>query len=162
MKNPKLTRTMSESEILDAIASWGRGTFHVLAYLKTEKQKGLADFEIRVQYKIHYADYENKKAVLAYRENTGEKPDNPAVKNEEATDIFGVYLNVKSNALKLRVPLNGCEALSVEYSIGGKPVTKEEYYSEYVNRGYTIPKKYESKTGVEFRAFHLSKILWVR
>lgn len=158
----KINRAMSESEILDAVSSWGRGTFHTLAYLKTEKQKGLSDFETRMVYKIHYADYENKKAVLAYREATGIQPNNSAVKNEEATDIFGVYLNVKSNALKLRVPLNGCEVLSVEYSIGGKPVTKEEYYSEYVNRGYTIPKKYESKTGVEFRAFHLSKILWVR
>lgn len=158
----KINRAMSESEILDAVSSWGRGTFHTLAYLKKEKQKGLSDFETRMVYKIHYADYENKKAVLAYREATGIQPNNPAVKNEEATDIFGVYLNVKSNALKLRVPLNGCEVLSVEYRISGKPVTKEEYYSEYVNRGYTIPKKYESKTGVEFRAFHLSKILWVR
>ena len=162
MKNPTLTRTMSEAEILDAIASWGRGTFHTLSYQKFERQKGLSDFEVRVQYKIHYVDYENKKAVLAYRESTGVQPNNPAVKNEEATDIFGVYLNVKSNALKLRVPLNGCAVLDTEYSIAGKPVTKEEYYAEYVNRGYTIPKKCESKTGVEFRAFHLSQILEVK
>ena len=162
MKNPKLTRTMSEAEILDAIASWGRGTFHVLTYQKFERQKGLSDFEVRVQYKIHYADYERKAAVIAYREATGAKPNNPATKNEEATDIFGVYLNVKRNALKLRVPLNGCKVLAIEYLIGGKLVTKKKYYAEYVNRGYVIPEKEESKTGVEFRAFHLSQILEVK
>lgn len=162
MKNPKLTRTMSESEILDAIASWGRGTFHTVTYQKFERQKGLSDFEVRVQYKIHYADYENKKAVIAYREATGAKPNNPAVKNEEATDIFGVYLNVKRNALKLRVPLNGCKLLAIEYLIGGKLVDEKKYHAEYVNRGYVIPKKEESKTGVEFRAFHLSQILEVK
>ena len=153
---------MGVNEMLDVLSKAARGTIHTLVYEKREKQKGLADFRQEVCYQVRLADYENMGKVKEYRANTGVGPCNPAVQNEVSTDIFGVYLNPKTNKMKLRVPINGAKVLGCKYFIGDKEVTKEEYYAEYVARGYLIPKKTPSKTGVEFRSFDLERIIYFK
>lgn len=156
-----IERETNTDKLLELIPTFNRGSFHTLAYEKREKQKGLSDFRRVDVFKIHYAEYEKKAKVIAYREATGVGPCNPAVINEEPTDIFGVYLNPKTNKIKLRVPLNGCEVLESHCFIGDIEVSKEAYYKEYEARGYKIPKKSPSKTEVEFRSFVLDNILWL-
>lgn len=153
---------MNENEVLDLLAQAKRGTIHTLKYLKREKQKGLQDLYNVQTVQIRLADYESMSKVFAYRERTGIGPNNPAVKNEVATDIFGVYLNPKTNKMKLRVPLNGCSVLGVSYYIGEREVSKEEYYAEYEGRGYKRPEHKASATGVEFRSFVLEQIIYFK
>lgn len=153
---------MTENEMLDILAQAKRGTIHTLKYLKREKQKGLKDLYNVQTVQIRLADYESMGKVVEYRESTGVGPNNPAVKNEVATDIFGVYLNPKTNKMKLRVPLNGCSVLGVTYYIGEREVSKEEYYAEYEGRGYKKPEHKASATGVEFRSFVLEQIIYFK
>ena len=153
---------MTENEMLDILAQAKRGTIHTLKYLKREKQKGLKDLYNVQTVQIRLADYESMGKVVEYRESTGVGPNNPAVKNEVATDIFGVYLNPKTNKMKLRVPLNGCSVLGVTYYIGDREVSKEEYYAEYEGRGYKKPEHKASATGVEFRSFVLEQIIYFK
>lgn len=153
---------MNEREVLEAISKTQKGQFRTLCYEKRESKKKLSarGLYTLVTYQIQLVDYENKGKVKAYRESTGEGPCNPAVINEEATDVFGVYLNVKTNKMKLRVPVNGCKAIDRKYFADGREVSKDEYYQIQLDEGYAVAKPAPSKTGVEFRSFCIDQIVW--
>ena len=138
------------------------GTIHTLKYLNTPAQKGLAGMEVLKIFQIRFNDYEAMSKVKDFRASTGEEPNNPSVVNEIKTDVNFVFYNTKTKKLKLRVPLQGCKELSAIYKIDGKEVSKEKYFEEWQGRGYTLPKKSESKSGVEFRSFDLEKIVYFR
>lgn len=153
---------MSEGQILEAIRAWRLGTFHTVRYVSGEKGKKLADLRKEKTYKIHYCEYENCAQVVAYRAETGVGPNNPAVINEEKTDIPFVYLNPKTNKIKLRTPLLSLEVLNDQYFIGEQEVSKEVYKAEIVARGYKLPEHAPSKTGKNYLSLDISRMLWVR
>lgn len=138
------------------------GTIHTLKYLNKPAQKGLAGMEVLKTFQVRFNDYEAMKKVKDFRASTGEMPNNTAVINEVQTDVAFVFYNTKTKKLKLRVPLQGCKELSTIYKIDGAEVSKEAYFAEWSARGYALPKKSESKSGVEFRSFDLEKIIYFK
>lgn len=139
-----------------------KGSIHTIGYLNKPAQKGLNGLEVLKTFQIRFNDYESMSKVKDFRAFTGDMPNNPAVVNEVQTDVAFVFYNTKTQKLKLRVPLQGCKELSAVYKIDGKEVLKEKYFEEWQARGYTLPKKSESKSGVEFRSFDLDKIVYFK
>lgn len=155
---------MQLENFMECVAPFKKGTFHTLIYKSCETRKRLADMYSIKKYSIHYGvDYEDKAAVKEYRAVTGAVPNNPATKNEVATDIWGVYLNPKTNKIKFRVSLNGIKSIGEpQYFIGDKQVTKEVYYATMVERGCSIPKYYPPASNQGFRSFTIDNILSFR
>lgn len=154
---------MQIKTFINSVKTWKRGQIHTLVYETREKRKGLLDFSQESTQQFMYGvDYENRAKVKEYRETTGEGPNNPATKNEVATDLWGVYLNPVTNKIKFRVSMKGLTALGRVYKIAGKEVSKEVYYSEMEGRGYSKPKYYLPKTDVGFKSFTVDNIISMR
>lgn len=154
---------MQLENFMNAVKTWKHGQIHTLVYETREKRKGLLDFSQESTQQFMYGvDYENRAKVKEYRETTGAGPNNPATKNEVATDLWGVYLNPVTNTIKFRVSMQGLTALGRTYKIGGKEVSKEVYYSEMEARGYSKPKYYAPKTDVAFKSFNVDNIISIK
>lgn len=154
---------MQLEKFIDVVKPWKHGQIHTLVYETREKRKGLLDFSQESTQQFMYGvDYENREKVKKYRETTGEGPNNPATKNEVATDLWGVYLNPVTNTIKFRVSMRGLTALGRTYKIGGKEVSKEVYYAEMEARGYSKPKYYPPKTDVAFKSFNVDNIISIK
>ena len=154
---------MQLENFMNAVKTWKPGQIHTLVYETREKRKGLLDFSQESTQQFMYGvDYENRAKVKEYRETTGEGPNNPATKNEIATDLWGVYLNPVTNTIKFRVSMKGLTALGRTYKIGGKEVSKEVYYAEMEARGYSKPKYYPPKTEVAFKSFNMDNRISIK
>ena len=107
--------------------------------------------------------FKNMAKVKEYRDQ-GNEVNNPAIINEVSTEVKHIYFNTKTKKLKLRVPLSGLSEMKnrAKFFIADKEVSAEEYYKVWEERGYTLPKKSESKSGVEFRSFDIDKIVYFK
>lgn len=139
------------------------GTIHTLGYKNFPKQKGLADMYNIKYFQIRFSDYESMAKVKEYR-LAGNEVNNLSIVNEVATEVKHIYFNTKTLKYKLRVPLSGLSEIKgkAKFFIGNKEVSKEKYFEEWSLRGYSLPKKSESKSGVEFRSFDLDKIVYFK
>jgi len=150
-----------ELEVLkEAVKSAPKGTIHTIVYCKTETRKKLKELNFHKvsTFQVRLSDYEAMSKVKEYRAETGIQPNNPAVQNEVETDVKCIYYNTKQQTYKLRVPLNGTKC-TVQYYIGDRDVSKDDYYNEWKALGYTLPSSEPSSTGVEFRSLDVAKII---
>lgn len=146
---------------VDKIKQIGKGRFFTLVYENPETRKALESLKLKKisMYSCQLAEYENMSKVINYRETTGICPCNPATLNEIPTEVFGVFFNLKTNKVKLRVPLNGCKATGTYFLKDSEVITQEEYNTCITAAGLVIAKPYPSKTQVEYRSFDLDKVL---
>lgn len=154
-----------KSQMITIVSTKKKGQFGTILHKSTAKGKKLEALNMYCLKldRFHLVDYEAKGLVKEYRETTGVQANNPAVMNEVATDVFGIYYNTKTKKVKLRVPLLKDANISKEYHmlVGGVDtiVSADDYYAKYDELGYTRPTASVSNTGVNFRAYDLDKVI---